>query len=613
MLVRPEILGEVRLAVAEGAQTPPFVVDEMQIYFGPSPWSDQRALVCRLKAASESAAAGQVLHKRVRAELSRLPAWEPAPDASFAAVAAGLAGLIAARLLNGLGGVKLRWGVRVEGGAEDGATFWVDFMSVNAVIQAVKTALAIVARNSSPEIKAGPRESPHVARLKQICQEEHPLHQTLIGAAKRLDVPFLNVGGVATLYQFGWGSRSEIYWETSPNADGLVSHRVANEKLFSKRLFEDVGVPTPSGFLLAPGQSAADAAERIGWPCVVKPADRGRGKGVTANICDIAGLERAVGLARKYSRQVLVEEHVPGHDHRLMVVRGKLIAAVRRDPPEVVGDGKSNIAELLAALNRRRRALGPRSFLMRIPSDEAFDANLARHGLSRETILPEGRRYVLRSNANLSTGGTAVDVTDQIHPSVKAMAEYLATAMRLDVVGVDYVTPDIGRSHSEVGGGFIEVNTTPGLDVLAAAGCDFHGVGAIILGGEIGRIPVRLLLTGTEARSEIFARLVESFPHQGRAVVTTDQGLIGGVPILAARMRPFRIVEAALRHRSVAALTVVWDRESLMRSGLPVDRLDQTIELGETPEGEWRALLERLSSSVVTTLDEAEAIRLASA
>ena len=611
MLVRPEILGEVRLALAEAVANPPLAVETMELFFGPSPWSDQRALVCRL-AAEGSAEEARTLQKSVRRELSRLPPWEPAPDASFATVAAGLAGLIAARLLNGLGAAKLRWGVREGGGGT--ATLWVDFMSANAVVQAVKAGLVIVARNAGPDAEAKPAgAAPHVARLKEICAQEHPLNQNLIGAARRRDVPFLNVGGVLSLWQFGWGSRSELFWETSPNSDGLVSAQIAGEKLISKRLFQDLGVPTPPGLLLTPGQPPAAAADRVGWPCVVKPADRGRGKGVTADIQDLEGLERAIALARKYSRRVLVEAHLPGNDHRLMVVRGKLIAAVRRDPPEVVGDGKSTIAELLAALNRQRRSLGPRSLLKRVAADDAFEANLARHGVTRDTVLPEGHRYALRSNANLSTGGTATDVTSKVHPSVRAMAEYLATGIGLSSVGIDYVTLDIARSHAEVGGGIIEVNTTPGLDVLAAAGLDFHGIGTIVLGDEVGRIPVQLLLCDAGSRAKTFAGLAEVYPHQGRALVTTDEALIGGVPIHAQGMRPLRIVEAALRHRSVASLAIVWDHDTLLRFGLPVDRLDQTVILGEAPPPEWAGLLGRLSRSVVTPPDEAEALRLASA
>jgi cyanophycin synthetase len=482
-------------------------------------------------------------------------------------------------------------------------------MSAAAGVQAVKAALAIVARNASGGGADAASSTQHIRVLKQICEQEHPQYQTLIGAAKRRGIPFLKLAGSTVMWQFGWGSRSELFRETSPNADGMVSFLIAGNKMLAKRLFQDIGIPTPAGIVMSEGQSLRAAADLVGWPCVAKPLDLGGGKGVTADISDLAGLERAAAIARSFSPNVLIEAHVPGFDHRLMVIDGRLVAAVRREPPEVVGDGTSSIRALIANFNAARRALPKAACLYQVRQDEAVIATLERQQLSLDTVVPKGRRVALRSNANLSTGGTAYDVTDKVHPLVRGMAERLASAIGLRSTGIDYLTTDISRSPEETGGAVIEVNTTPGIDVLAAAGLDFNGIGSLILGDLPGRIPVQLLVTDSSAMSPIFEQLSELGRHEDRALVTPHRGLVGGVPIAAESMTPVQIVEAALRHRSVTALTIVWDVETLARWGLPVDRLERTILLSAEPPQEWAELLGRLSSELTEAKSVKQAVR----
>jgi cyanophycin synthetase len=604
MKARPAIVEETRRAVrlAGGAAV---AVEEIEIFSGPSPWSDEPAVVCRI-AAEGGADEAETLQRRVRGQLTRLPAWQPEPGASYAGTVASLAAMVAARLLRTFGAYRLGWGAREEG--EHRAALRVDYLSRAAGLQAVKTALAIVARHAAGESATVP--DPNLARLRQICALEQPRVQTLIGAAKRRDVPFLAMHGDPGIWQFGWGSRSETFWQTSPNADGMVSYMIAKNKAVAKQLFRSLGIPTPTGVLLPKDQPARAAVERIGFPCVVKPLDSGGGKGVTADIRTLQQLERAVAIVRRSGKQVLVEAHVPGFDHRLMVVDGRLVAAVRRDPPEVVGDGRSTIAELIQKLNRERRALPSWAFLYQVREDEALRAHLERQRLSRDSVLAEGRRVALRSNANVSTGGTAVNVTDQVHPSVKAMAERLAAGIGLRSTGIDYVTPDIGRSHSEVGGGVIEANTSPALDLLGAAGFDFHEMAVLVLGERPGRIPARLLVTDAGKRERAFEALERAFPHDARALVTQDRGLIGGVPIAADGMNPARIVEAALRHRTVSELAIVWDRDCLMAMGLPVDRLQRIVILGAPLPDEWAEVAGRRSAEMVRASRQGEAVGL---
>jgi D-alanine-D-alanine ligase-like ATP-grasp enzyme len=352
--------------------------------------------------------------------------------------------------------------------------------------------------------------------------------------------------------------------------------------------------------MLADGQDFAPIVEKIGFPCVVKPTNRGGGKGVTAGITSLPELERAIAHARTFSSQVLLEAHQEGTDYRLMVVDGRLVAAVRRDPPAVEGNGKASVRALIAELNRARKGpLREVGFLNPVHEDAALQATLARQGLTLDSVLALGQRVVLRTNANRSTGGVSVSVLDQVHPQVKAQAELVAQAFDLRAAGIDYITPDISRSQEEVGGVFIEVNATPGMTVISAAGMPEEEIGGLILGDQPGVIPVQLIVCSAEELPALDAAVRRDAAQPGCAAVTSQWAEIGGTPLAVETLRAAAKVEAVLRFRSVERLTILWTLDELCQLGVPAAPLESVVIHGPAPGEEWMEVLRTVSARVI--------------
>jgi cyanophycin synthetase len=298
-----------------------------------------------------------------------------------------------------------------------------------------------------------------------------------------------------------------------------------------------------------------------------------------------------------------------------MVVEGRLMAAVRREPPFVIGDGRSNVGELVARLNERRRGT-PReaAYLSPVAVDVPLKAKLAERGLSLESVLGAGERHTLLSVANRSTGGSAADVTEEVHPQVKRLAEMLASAVGLRTAGIDYITTDISRSPSEVGGGFIEVNTMPGLGVLMAAGRSEDEIASLVLGDRPGRIRVTLVTGVGEGLDQVAEALTGAGSEAaGVAIATPGSAKIGAVALPLPGLDTMAAVNAVLRYGSAEALTIVWPLEEVYRYGAPVDEIERVVILGPPPPDEWLSLLHRLCPDIVFAPDADAAIAAASA
>jgi cyanophycin synthetase len=212
-------------------------------------------------------------------------------------------------------------------------------------------------------------------------------------------------------------------------------------------------------------EHAWEIANRIGLPVVVKPRDGNQGKGVAVNIETRDQLAKAFGVASEISRDVIVEQYIPGHDFRMLVIGNKLIAAARRDPPNVIGDGVHTIAQLVEQVNQDPlRGDGHATALTKIRFDDIAIATLANQGLTSQSVPEKGRRILLRNNANLSTGGSATDVTDEVHPELSAARIVTAAQMvGLDIAGVDLVAETVAKPMEEQRAGIVEINAAPGL------------------------------------------------------------------------------------------------------------------------------------------------------
>ena len=272
-----------------------------------------------------------------------------------------------------------------------------------------------------------------------------------------------------SLIQLGHGRHQKRLQATITSETQHIAVELASEKDETNRILGDLGLPVPRQALVYRLRRAQRAAERIGWPVVVKPLNANHGRGVTTDINDKDQLEKAYDKAKEHSDGIIVETFLPGLDHRLLVVNGELVAAAKRVPAHVVGDGNASVEALIDRVNEDpRRGIGHEKVLTRISLDTAAQRMLAQLKYDGGSVPAKGEVVYLQPTANLSTGGTAVDVTDVIHPDNKRMAERAILALGLDVGGVDFITTDITRSYREVGGGICECNAAPGFRMHVA-------------------------------------------------------------------------------------------------------------------------------------------------
>lgn len=404
----------------------------------------------------------------------------------------------------------------------------------------------------------------------------------LLRAASRRDLPWYRIAPPHRLVQIGQGRHGRRLHETMLDTTNYVAVRLASNKAATHQLLRRLGFPQPLQFLVHNEAQAIRAAKTIGFPVVVKPWRGSKGNGVSVGVTDPSQVEQACRAALAIdSGGIIVESIVPGDDHRLLVIAGKLAAAARRLPAAVTGDGQSTVAELVAGLNRDpRRGSGYQKLMQRVDIDnEAIDVLAAQH-CTADTVPAKGRRLLLRRTANIARGGTAEDVTAIMHPDNIRLAEEAARAVGLDVAGIDFLSPDIRRSWREVGGGIIEVNPNPGLrphwlDNPAGRDLSTPILDLLMRESPPARIPTAGI-TGSIGKTTTCRMVAHILAATGRCVgLATTQGLFigdrvvrtgdcaGGVPATDLLLEP-----------SVDAGVFELARGSLIRSGLALDRID---------------------------------------
>jgi cyanophycin synthetase len=582
---------------------------EIRFFRGPTPEAAFASIMCAIETGAALPGTKAICNCLTTAYPNLTAAFEGIERSDDAASAAAIAHVTA-----GLAGFWQSQAVHLDLRSESKkakqrvARIWVQYLDEAVGRQALTTALVAVAAAVQGRDPA-PLVEHHLAMMRRLAKAVGPALDAalFITNARKRDIPFLRIGNSWAAWQFGWGARSAQIWTTASNEDGLVGYRIAQDKNLAKNFFRQLGVPTPDWRVVREDEDVKRIAAPIGWPCVVKPVSSGGGRGVTAAVNDGATLDHAAKVARGFGRHILVEAHLPGYDHRLMVVDGELIAAAKREPPIVTGDGKSSIAMLMDALNGPRLANPGRYLLHAVPADSALDVALASQNVTRQTILPKGTSVLLRTNANVSTGGTATDVLDIVHPQIREMAERLAAALGLRTTGLDYMTTDISRSHDDVGGGFIEANTSVGIDVLIMAGADPDMLCERLIGDVPARIPVTLLLASADAQPAVGKSLADQLAG-GMALVSADTVRIGTLILPRLDANPVAHVETALRYPSVTSLVIMWSVEELCRHGLPLDKVDTVVLVDESPPAPWLAMLKRHSKKLVFADDRKDAI-----
>ncbi|WP_291995187.1 cyanophycin synthetase [Candidatus Accumulibacter sp. ACC003] len=423
-------------------------------------------------------------------------------------------------------------------------------------------------------------------RLRELDEDVRlgPSTGAIVYAAMARNIPYRRLTE-GSMVQFGWGSRQRRIQAAETDRTSAVAEAIAQDKELSKNLLHAAGVPVPSG---RPVLSAADAwaaACEIDAPVVVKPQDGNQGKGVAVNLASREEIEAAYAVAYQISDEVLVERYIPGHDYRLLVVGDKLIAAARRDPPLVVGDGVHSIEELVERVNADpRRGVGHATSLTMIRLDEVAMARLENAGLTPASVPPRGARVVLRNNANLSTGGTATDVTDDVHPEFAAQAIAAAQTIGLDIAGVDIVCDSVLRPLEEQGGGIVELNAAPGLRMhLQPSFGKGRPVGEAIIGnifadGDEARIPV-VAVAGTNGKTTTVRLIANIFAAQGLRVgmTTTDGVYVESRRIDTGDCSGPKSARNVLLHPDVDAAVLETARGGVLREGLGFDRCNVAV------------------------------------
>ena len=425
-----------------------------------------------------------------------------------------------------------------------------------------------------------------LSRLRALDEDVRfgPSTGAIIAAATRRGIPYRRMTE-GSLVQLGWGSRQRRIQAAETDGTDAVAEAVAQDKEITKKLLHDAGVPVPQGRLVKNLSDAWKAACELDGPVVVKPRDGNQGKGITVNIRSHEEVTKAYQAARQISGEVIVERYLPGHDFRLLVVGENVVAASHRAPPQVTGDGAQSIEQLVEQLNRDpRRGDGHATFLTKITLDDVALATLAMQGYAADSVPPRGKHVILRNNANLSTGGTATDVTDLLHPELAARAVEAAQVAGLDVCGVDLVCTSVEQPLEEQGGGVVEVNAAPGLRMhLQPSSGMPRPVGEAIISsmfadGEDGRIPL-VAVTGTNGKTttvRLIARILEM--NRMRVGMTSTDGVyVAGRRIDTGDCSGPKSARNVLLHPDVDAAVLETARGGLLREGLGFDRCDVAV------------------------------------
>ena len=402
-----------------------------------------------------------------------------------------------------------------------------------------------------------------------------PSTASLVRAAQERDIPWLRLNRYS-LVQFGHGRHQRRIQATVTSETRHIGVEIASDKEMTNQILADLGLPVPRQDQTWSADEAAKAARRLGYPVVVKPLDANHGRGVSIGLETDEQVRIAFDQARVHSRTVLVETYIAGFDHRMLVVDGELVAVAKRVPGHVRGDGVTHIEGLVEAVNQDpRRGIGHEKVLTRLELDHQAGRLIEQAGYTPSSVLADGEVLYLRSTGNLSTGGTAVDVTDLVHPDNREMAVRAALAIGLDVCGVDFLTPDISRSYKEAGGGICEVNAAPGfrMHVAPSEGEPRDVAGKVMdmlfPDGAPARIPIAAI-TGTNGKTTTTRMLAHIHKMTGAIVgmTTTDGVYIDGQRSVEGDMTGPVSAHMVLRDPTVEVAILETARGGMLRAGL---------------------------------------------
>lgn len=460
-----------------------------------------------------------------------------------------------------------------------------------------------------------------------------PSTGSLVDAALVRNIPYIRLND-QSLVQFGHGKFQKRIRATITSQTTDIAVTLASDKESTNQLLDALGLPVPKQKLVYNAEEAIVAANRLGYPVVVKPLDANHGRGISINLNTDAQVTDAFTVAREHSRYVLVEKFIIGFDHRMLVINGKLVAVAKRIPGNVVGDGEHTIAQLVNIVNMdHRRGVGHEKVLTKLELDYQAQTLMLKNGYSATTILPKGEVFYLRSTANLSTGATSVDMTDIVHPDNRDMAERAVMAVGLDVGGVDFLSPDITQSYMDVGGAIVEVNAAPGfrMHVSPSEGKPRDVAGAVMdmLFPELtqARIPIAAI-TGTNGKTTTARMIAHMWKNAGKIVglTTTDGIYVNGRLTVSGDTTGPKSAQMVLRDPLVEVAVFETARGGILRSGLGYDYCNVGACLNVTADHLGlqginsitdlakvkRVVIESAKDTAVLNADDAECLKMAS-
>jgi cyanophycin synthetase len=428
--------------------------------------------------------------------------------------------------------------------------------------------------------------SSDIQEMRELRENERlgPSTGSIIEEAEARGIPWIRLNKYS-LCQLGYGANQKRIQATVTSETSSIGVEIACDKEDTKYLLEQAEVPVPRGEIIRRESSLKEACDYVRYPLVVKPVGGNHGRGITVNVKTYEDAVVAFAAAKEVSAAVIIEKFVVGDDYRILVINHKLVAAAKRTPAHVIGDGKSSVQQLVDEVNKDpRRGYGHENVLTQITINDLTKTIIAAKGYTLESVIAAGERLVLKDTANLSTGGTAEDITDIVHPSNISMSERISKIIDLDICGIDIMTNDITQPLEETGGAVLEVNAAPGFRMhLAPTSGLPRNVAAPVIDklfpkGSNGRIPI-VAVSGTNGKTTTTRLIAHMAKMTGKRVgyTTTDGVYIQNRLLMKGDCTGPASAEFVLRDPTVNYAVLECARGGLLRAGLAFGKCDVGI------------------------------------
>ncbi|MFO7719563.1 MAG: cyanophycin synthetase [Gillisia sp.] len=422
-----------------------------------------------------------------------------------------------------------------------------------------------------------------IQQMRELREEVRlgPSTGSIVEEAAARGIPWIRLNK-HSLCQLGYGANQKRIQATVTSETSNIGVEIACDKEDTKFLLEQAEIPVPKGEIIRSESNLQSALNYVGFPLVTKPVDGNHGRGITVNINSLEEAVIGFQAAKKVSNSVIIEKFITGEDYRILVINNIMVAAAKRTPAHVIGDGRQTINELIAEVNRDpRRGYGHENVLTQISINDLTKGIIAAKGYTLDTVLISGERMILKDTANLSTGGTAEDVTDIVHPANIFMAERISKIIDLDICGIDVMTSDISKPLSETGGAVIEVNAGPGFRMhLAPTSGLPRNVAAPVIDklfphGSTGKIPI-IAVTGTNGKTTTTRLIAHMAKMKGFKVgyTTSDGVYIQNRLLMKGDCTGPASAEFVLKDPTVDFAVLECARGGLLRAGLGFSKCD---------------------------------------